>query len=283
VSIGFFTGTYYFGPFWIFDPANHRFVAYNHCMPKGGTAKYHMFSLNPYEYFADEDKSPEIVKQMESRLKSVTRGQFEKFLMLLDEEKFSHMFFVFHDLILNSTPLSPATRLTLYAGCVEMCAKCETNVMSTNHGKTSLYDKRIRKQISKLVTDILKREYGDHPDTRICIQKLNNIFQAPNQDTLAAAFECVGVKLDETDKDETLALRNVLLHGNDVIKSTFDEADSRDYINECERKCFAFHALIWRYIMKSICYEGEFVDVARINELFRETKANQGKPLSKRV
>ena len=48
VVIGFITGNYCFGPFWIFNATMHKFISYSDSMCKGGVAKYHMFSLNPF-------------------------------------------------------------------------------------------------------------------------------------------------------------------------------------------------------------------------------------------
>ena len=87
---------------------------------------------------------------------------------------------------------------------------------------------------------------------------------------LAEAFENVGVTLSKDEKN-SLGLRNPILHGSDVIEAQFDEDDNTGYVDEIENKCFIYHALIWRFIMKVIGYEGMYIDVANLNKLFRSS------------
>ena len=148
--------------------------------------------------------------------------------------------------------------------------------------QNSLYSKKTRDDIYKKIVALLDTDYGDNPDTIICKKKIRNIFQASNQDMLAEAFEDVGVTLSEEEKD-SLGLRNPLLHGTDVIEAQFDEDNSTAYVDEIENKCFVYHALIWRFIMKAIGYEGMYIDVANLNKMFRSAASNNALPLMKKV
>jgi hypothetical protein len=253
-------------------------------MCKGGVAKYHMFSLNPYEYYSEADKRPDIGKTIEYQLKPVTRIQLEKLLVMLDDPKFSHLFFVFQDLILNVSSVMAETKLPIYAACLEMCKNWWKDHYKDDlkKSKTSLYNESERKDIYNKIVEILDKDYASNPDTKICKKKVRNIFQAANQDMLAEAFENVGVTLSKDEKN-SLGLRNPILHGSDVIKVQFDEDDNTGYVDEIENKCFIYHALIWRFIMKVIGYEGMYIDVANLNKLFRSSASNNARPLMKKV
>ena len=280
VVIGFFTGSYYFGPLWIFNTLSREFIAYNHSMPKGGFAKYHMWSLNPYEYLAEVDKSPESAEQIEHKLMPITRMQFEKLLALLDDKEFSYLFYIFQDVNLNTANLMASTKFPIYAACLEACKNRWIHVRPQH--LTALYTEEQRTEITQKIKNILVGEYGDVKDTEVCVKKIGKIFQAANMDVLKEALEGVGVNLSEEER-RALDWRNGILHGADIIKSSFDNNSPSKYINEIEYKLFMLHELIWRFIMKSIGYEGCYIDVAKINELFRESKSNDGQPLKREV
>lgn len=283
-TIGFITGSYCFGSFWTFNATTHEFISYCDSMSKGGTATYRMFSLNPYDYFAEADKASGIDVGIEDQLNPVTRSQIEKLLNLLDDRMFSLLFYVFQELTLNGASLSASTRLPIYATCLEMCRnwwKTSENA-SGRHTSTLLYSAEERKDIRRKFDEILNNEYGERPDTAICKKRIPNLFQSANQDALAEAFTDVGIKLSEEEKD-SLGLRNPLLHGTDVIQTQFDEDNASAYMDEIESKYFVYHALIWRFIMRAIGYHGVYIDVARLNKLFRSSQSNDSRPLTKEI
>ena len=286
VVIGFFSGTYYFGPFWIFHVSSHDFVAYNHCMSKGGMAKYHMWSLNPYEYLADADKEPVAAREIEKGLKPITRGQFEKLLVQLDEERFSHFFYIFQDICLNMSHLTASAKFPVYAACLEACREWWVHKdTDKTQQRTLLYSEEQRNEIIQEMEKILKTHYADSEDTEYLLdKKIRNlsIFRVGNMDELKDAIKGVGVVLSEGEL-KALRWRNDILHGRDIIKSTFSGDRPAAYINEVEHKLLVLHEIIWRFIMKSIGYDGSYVDVARVNELFRASKSNGGVPLNRQV
>lgn len=278
--IGFFTGTYYLGPFWIYNTQIHNFIAYNHCMPKGGTVKYHIWSLNPYEYLVDADKRQETAKEIEKTLRPITRNHFEKLLCLLDDEKYAHFFYIFQDIGLNASHLTASAKFPIYATCLEACKEWWTQI-NPRH-LTALFSEEQRAEIKKKIKNMLENDYGEFHDTEVCIRKIGNIFQVPNMDVLKEALLGVGLKLSKEDID-ALKWRNSILHGSNIIKTSFDEHCPNVYINEVEYKLITLHELIWRFIMKTIGYDGVYVDVAKLNQLFRDHKSNGGKPLCKHV
>ena len=284
IVIGFITGDYCLGPFWVFNAATHDFIGYSDSMCKGGTAKYHMFSLNPYEYYSEADKRPDIGKAIEDQLKPITRNQLEKLLSMLDDSEFSHLFFVFQDLILNVSSVMAETKLPIYATCLEMCRNWWKDHYKDNlkKEKTSLFTEAERDDIYNKIVAILDKGYACNPDTCICKKKIRNIFQAANQDMLTEAFEDVGVELSK-EEAYSFGLRNYLLHGRNVVKATFDDENSSAYVEEVENKCFLYHALVWRFIMKVIGYKGMYIDVATRNKLFRTQGSNNAQPLIKKV
>lgn len=281
--IGFFTGVYCFGPFWVFNSQSHNFIAYNYCMPKGGSTKYHMWSLNPYEYLADADKSPEAAKKVEKELKPITKGQFEKLLMLLDEERYSHFFYIFQDINLNMTHLMASSKFPAYAACLEACK--EWWIHKSPRRASMLFTKQERNDLIKRFDELLKKRYPGNPDAEYILEKKirnHSIFRSGNMDELKEAISSVGVDLSE-EEIGALSWRNDILHGRDIIKSAFSGDCPALYVNESERKLFLLHEIIWRFIMKTIGYEGLYIDVAKVNELFRDSKTNNGEPLKKRV
>lgn len=282
--IGFITGDYCFGPFWVFNATTHSFIGYSDSMCPGGSAKYKMFSLNPYEYYSEVDKKPDIGKAIEDQLRPITRNQLEKLLSMLDDSDFSHLFFVFQDLILNVSSVMVETKLPIYATCLEMCRNWWKDHYKEDmkKDKTALYTKAERDDIYNKIVEILDRDYASNPDTDICKKKIRNIFQAANQDMLTEAFEDVGVELSEDEK-ESFGLRNPILHGRNVVKAVFDEENSSAYVEEVENRCFLYHALVWRFIMKVTGYEGMYIDVATRNKLFRSSGSNNSLPLGRKV
>ena len=284
VVIGFITGDYCFGPFWVFNATTHDFIGYSDSMCKGGAAKYHMFSLNPYEYYSEADKSPDIGKAIEGQLKPITRNQMEKLLSMLDDPEFSHLFFVFQDLILNVSSVMAETKLPIYATCLEMCRNWWKDHYKDDlkKEKTSLYTEAERTDIYNKIVEILDKHYAGNPDTCICRKKIRNIFQAANQDMLTEAFKDIGIELSE-EETNSFGLRNLILHGRNVVQTEFDEKNSSTYVEEIESRCFLYHALVWRFIMKVIGYEGMYIDVATRNKLFRTQGSNNAQPLIKKV
>ena len=283
VVIGFFTGTYYFGPFWIFNVQTHDFIAYNHCMPKGGVAKYHMWSLNPYEYLVDADKNPVAAREIEKELKPITRNQFERLLNLLDDERYSYFFYIFQDISLNMLHLTAAAKFPAYAACLEACKEWWSHKNPQHNAM--LYTKEQRLEIIGKMEELLMTHYVDSSDTAYILEKKiknQSIFRAGNMDELKVAIKGVGMTLSD-EEVKALGWRNDILHGRDIIKSTFASDSPSAYINEMERKLFMLHEIIWRFIMKSIGYNGSYVDVAKVNELFRDSKSNGGLPLKKQV
>ena len=283
VVIGFFSGTYYFGPLWIFNAQTHDFIAYNHCMSKGGVAKYHMWSLNPYEYLADADKEPAAAREIEKELKPITRNQFERLLSLLDDERYSYFFYIFQDICLNMSHLTAAAKFPAYAACLEACKEWWSHKNSQH--SALLYTEEQRLEIIGKMEELLMTHYADSPDTAYILEKKiknQSIFRAGNMDELKAAINGIGMTLSD-EEVKALGWRNDILHGRDIIKSTFVSDSPSAYINEMERKLFMLHEIIWRFIMKSIGYNGSYVDVAKVNELFRDSKSNGGLPLKKQV
>lgn len=279
--IGFFTGRYDLGQFWIFNAKTHGFISYDACVWKRGTAKYHMFSLNPYDYFAEADKTLDVGKDIETKLRPITRIHFEKLMELLDNKEFSDMFYVFQDLILNMNSLMTVTKLPVYVACLEMCNKWWEKEAG-EHSHTALYSPQERKDIERKINEILDAEYGTHPDTAICKRRIQKLFQPANRNQLIEAFEGVGVVLSKEEK-QAFELRNSVSHGNNVIQASFDVDNLNDFICETENTCFMFHSLIWRFIMKSIGYEGVYIDVPKLHDLFRSLKSNEEQPLMREV
>lgn len=283
VVIGFFTGTYYCGPFWIYNAQSHDFVAYNHCMSKGGAVKYHMWSQDPYEYLADADQSPETSKLVEPILKPITRHQFEELLRSLDDKRYAHFFYIFQDISLNMSNLTASAKFPVYAACLEACK--EWWVHNNSQQSRLLYTAEQRVEIIQEMEKCLKSHYADCQDTEYLLEKKiknQSIFRVGNMDELKDAITGVGVDLSE-EEIKALSWRNDILHGRDIIKSSFSGDCFADYIEEVELKLFRLHELIWRFIMKSIGYQGVYIDVAKRNRLFREHKSNDGKPLCKYV
>lgn len=282
-ALGFFTGDYCFGPLWVFHPKTHAVIAYNDCMTKGGTAKYHMWSLNPYEYLADADKEPCVAQEIEKELKPITRGQFEKLLVLLDEERYSYFFYIFQDINLKMSHLMASAKFPAYAACLEACK--EWWIHNNPHHSAMLYTEEQRLEIIGKMEELLMTHYADSPDTTYVLEKKiknQSIFRAGNMDELKAAIAGIGMTLSK-EEIKALGWRNDILHGRDIIKSTFANDSPSAYINEMERKLFMLHEIIWRFIMKSIGYDGFYVDVAKVNELFRDSKSNGGLPLKRQV
>lgn len=282
-TLGFFTGNYCFGPLWVFHPKTHAVIAYNDCMTKGGRAKYHMWSLNPYEYLADADKEPAAARKIEKELKPITRNQFERLLSLLDDERYSYFFYIFQDICLNMSYLTAAAKFPAYAACLEACKEWWSHKNSQH--SALLYTEEQRLEIIGKMEELLMTHYADSPDTAYILEKKiknQSIFRAGNMDELKAAINGIGMTLSD-EEVKALGWRNDILHGRDIIKSTFVSDSPSAYINEMERKLFMLHEIIWRFIMKSIGYNGSYVDVAKVNELFRDSKSNGGLPLKKQV
>ena len=278
--IGLITGYYCFAPFWIFTDA-HEFVAYNDCLCDGGETRYHMWSMNPYWYFCDADRDSKLAQGVRSELRAVTKEQFEELLNRLDNKMFAHLFYTFQDLALHGSGLCASTKLPVYATCLEMCGKWWKDQLGTldKKPKSELFEKEVRDRITKRIEELLDNEAVDDSERTICKKKIRNIFQSANQDLLLSAFEGCGIELNESER-EYFKFRNPLLHGSDIIKSDSQEDNPRGYVEE---RCFGFHALIWRFIMKSVGYKGVYIDVAKRDQLFRASQSNDKKPLTRMV
>ena len=176
------------------------------------------------------------------------------------------------------------TKLPIYATCLEMCRNWWKDHYKDDlkKEKTSLYTEAERADIYNKIVEILNKHYADNPDTCICRKKIRNIFQAANQDMLTEAFKDVGVELSE-EETNSFSLRNLILHGRNVVQTVFDEKNSSAYVEEIESRCFLYHALVWRFIMKVIGYEGMYIDVATRNKLFRTQGSNDAQALIKKV
>lgn len=282
--IGFFTGCYCFGPFWIFDADTHEFLAYNDCISKACRAKYRMFSTNPLDYFSEKDKSLHSIKTFAHQLIPFSKRNVEALLELLDDEKFSDMFYVFQDLALATQSMTVAVNCVVYAACLEMCAGWMADKIHRENSEDiySMFSPEERKPIADALKTFLEEQIQEPEKLQNAKNKMWGIFDRPNKDKLCIAFERGGVTLTEEDRN-AISTRNKLMHGGNIIEMPSNTGKLLSCIEDAEEKCFQFHSLIWRFIMTSIGYDGQYIDCQKLGKLFRASKSNGGRPLIKDV
>ena len=292
-AIGFITGLYHYGPMYVFNSVTHRMIAYNGCVQDAQSARYKMFSLNPYEYYSDEDLRPDIGKTLEPSLKPVTMPQFETLLSHLEDNAFCDLYYAYENVLTRMSTAPVITRLVIYSACLEMARRWAVTLHKQkakeleceNGGSNALLTKKVRKEINHSIEKIL-RMHGSNlleSDIRIVKKRMGGLYSQANADQLIFAFNYFGVGLSKHDCD-VLAKRNHILHGENVIRSKFDpKHPSGRYMDECEQLCFDFHVLIWRLIMVSIGYDGKYRNVAMLDKMFRKHRKNGGKPLARSV
>lgn len=295
--IGFFTTTYPFGPYMIFDYEYSSCIAYKNCLGKPRTAKYSMITLNPYEYYLDRDikdiifgKDDNHTKNLsvETKLKPVEKKQFEKMLSLLDNKNFSNMFFSLQQISTitsNESCQSHMVSLIIYAACLEEIAKWFNNyIPNKSSEKSILLSRKTRKKLIEEFSMILDSCKDENQED---IKKIKNkikggLFCKPNADNLSEPFKYFNVELSVED-EKLLSLRNKILHGTDILESKLDCNNVLSYVTEINRYCLGFYSLIWRLIMKIIDYEGVYRDVATLNEKFWKNQSNNGEPFIKKI
>ena len=287
-AVGFVTGTYAYGPMFIFGVSTGRLVAYNGCMIAARNARYGLHSLNPYDYYADRDLKPHIGDKIESKLQPIIRSQFERLLTNLDDPAFAEFYYLFQDVMLSMKSAPASSRLVVYATCLEkgrVWVDQMAKVKDSSRASAPLLTKKVRQQIGKAIRAVL-RTHGSQLDAKelaIVQKRLGGLYSPPNKDQLKAAYDYFGIVLTKRD-EKLLNLRNSILHGVNVIKAKFDpKRPGGRYTDESERICFGFHALIWRLIMAAIGYKGQYRDVAEIDWRFRKNRTNGDKPMMKHV
>lgn len=290
-AIGFCTGLYHYGPMYVFNSTSHRLNAYNGCVQKPCNSRYKMFSLNPYEYYSDEDLRPDIGKKLEPSLKPVTMPQFGMLLSHLDNAEFCDLYYAYENVLTRMSSAPVNAKLVMYSSCLEMGRRWALTLPALGRadGATdksgALLVKKVRKEIKRSIDRILRENKDElvDSDVRIVRKKIGGLYTRPNKDQLKFAFDYFGIGLSKRD-EEILGLRNQILHGDSVIQSKFNPKRlSGRYMEECERLCFDFHVLIWRLIMVSIGYDGKYRDVAQLDRLFRKHRTNGEKPLARSV
>ena len=302
-AIGFFTTIYPFGPYMIFDCTSDqvRLVAYKRCFDKPRNAKYTMLTLNPYAYYLDRDIHDFIIKKqdngtvlqrvplsVENELKPIEKRHFEQLLVLLDNKKFSDMFYTFQEVsttVSGESYSSHMVCLMLYAVCLEAAANWFHSVYKQDStAKRSLLSDKAKKEIREEFLSILDRYTDENSDDITKIKnKINGwLFSMPNADNLSAPFDFFDIELSDGDSF-LLNLRNKILHGTDVLESKFDLENVLPYLLQAEQYCFGFHSLIWRLIMKAIGYEGVYRDEAKMLEKQTADQSNGGEPFVKKI
>lgn len=287
--VGFITGTFPYGPFFVFtaeETSNvlNSFVAYNDCVVKPCHSTYAVHSLNPYNYYANEDLKPNIGNVLEKELTPITRSHVETLLRQLDDSSFRMVFYTLIEVSASTHPLTYTSRLVLYAACLEMCANWAKK-MSNESKPRSMYlsDGDRTRLIETFTNEIGGLEIEDKNTITIIQNRIqHSLFQISNADKLKNPFLLFNVELSEEDK-RCLKLRDSILHGNDPTHTPFELKDSDKYISDCDRLCFNFYSLLWRVIMSSVGYRGCFRDVAAINGMFRQSLSNNGQPLIRHV
>lgn len=262
--IGFFTGRCYFGPFYLFEMTSHKFLGYNDCMGQSDTMRYVPFLTRRDVYLFGGNEG------LNDKIKKITHDNVQRLFVLLDDVLYSELFYLFSLLSKRSFSSSPNIRLISYATCLEMCNRWYLSNKKNKESGVLLTDnlrKTVRGQILEIINNSIPKTYQDECD--IIKKKIDCIFQKPNAVKLESAFQSLGLKLSEQEK-EAFKNRNHLLHGTNIIKTPFNVVDYNEYITECEKKCFTYHALIWRFIMKSINYSGWYKQIDKVESYFRE-------------
>ena len=286
--IGFFTGTYPYGPLFVFNAKTSTLIAFNGCVISASSARYMMLSLNAYDYYANDDLRPNIGNEIEPKLKPVLRSHIERLLDLLDDQAFGDFYHTFQMLTTSMGFMPVSTRLVCYAACLEMGRRWVDCLRKADGGgysdkKGSLLTRTVRRKLLSTINEMLGDSSLDTSEVAVVKKKLSGVFSAPNQTSLEQAFSHFGLGLPATDR-KLLGLRNKILHGENILKTWFDpRGPSKRHIEECERYCFGYHALIWRMIMSAIGYNGQYRDVVKIDRLFRQQKSNKSRPLVRRV
>ena len=290
-AIGFCTSLYHYGPMYVFNRSTHRMIAYNGCVQEACSARYKMFSLNPYEYYSDEDLKPDVGKQLEPSLKPITMSQFEKLLLYLDNAEFCDLYYAYENVLTRMSGAPINARLVVYSSCLEMARRWTLTLPSQDEAKgrkrdmEALLTKNVRQKIDGSIKRIL-REHGDElsdSDVGIVQKRMGGLYTRANKDQLKYAFAYFGIGLSKRD-NAVLNMRNRILHGDNVIHSKFDpQHPGGRYMEESEQLCFDFHVLIWRLIMVAIGYNGKYRNVALLDRLFRKNRKCGGKPLARSV
>lgn len=291
-AIGFFTGAYAYGPMFIFNVTTGRLVAYNGCVVAARRSRYGLHSLNAYDYYADEDLCPDVGKKIEPTLQPIFRSHFERLMAYLDGQAFAEFYYIFQDVMLSMQFSPAASRLIIYATCLEKARTWVAQLVkgnpvadTGNGGAKSLLPETVRQELVGGIEKIFKRYEDDLDESELKIvqKRIGGWFALPNQDALRNAFDHFGVILSKRDI-QLLAMRNKILHGANVIKAKFNPKHPEGrYTDESERICFEYHALVWRLIMASIGYKGPYRNVAEIDWRFRKRRKNGSKPMIKRV
>ena len=302
-AIGFFSTIYPFGPYMVFDVSSEQsvFVAYKSCYDKPRTAKYTMLTLNPYAYYSDKDirdyvfkgvgngeVNQEAILGVEKELRPVERKHFEKLLGLLDDKRFSDIFYNLQEIsttTLGGNFSSHSISLISYAVCLESVANWfHKSINIKKKAKNTLLSDDIRNTIKQEFLAVLDqyKDIEQEDMTKIRNKITSSLFCKPNADNLSEPFEFFGVELREEDR-ELLNMRNKILHGEDVLESNLDLDNIVPYLLKAEQYCFGFHSLIWRLIMKAIGYDGVYRDEAKMIENQTTDQSNNGKPNIKRI
>lgn len=122
-----------------------------------------MFSLNPYEYYSDEDLRPDIGKTLEPSLKSVTMPQFETLLSHLEDNAFCDLYYAYENVLTRMSTAPVITRLVIYSACLEMARRWAVTLHKQkakeleceNGGSNALLTKKVRKEINHSIEKIL--------------------------------------------------------------------------------------------------------------------------------
>ena len=290
-AIGFCTSLYHYGPMYVFNSSTHRMIAYNGCVQEACSARYKMFSLNPYEYYSEEDLKPDIVKQIEPSLKPITRAQFEKLLSHLNNAEFCDLYYAYENVLTRMSGAPVNARLVVYSSCLEMARRWALSLSNQDGTKSAkgdmkaLLTKKVRQEIDGSIKRILREHGGELSDSDVGVvqKRMGGLYTRPNKEQLKYAFSYFGIGLSKRD-NAVLDMRNRILHGDNVIHSKFDPQHPGGlYMEESEQLCFDFHVLIWRLIMVSIGYNGKYRNVALLDRLFRQNRKGGGKPLARSV
>ena len=276
-TLGFFTTRYAGGPEIVFVAREKccsikDIISIDNTFVGPSNSEYAMLSLNPYDYYANEDIFPGIGNALECKLKPITKSTFERLIDLLDNPLFSQMFYTLGSVASNRNKQPFEVR------------EEKNNSSLKNDMKTSLlssYNRtRLIKEFQQRVDEL---ESEDDDDRTMVKNKIGSwLFAMSNSKKLSNPFEHVGLRLSSIDK-KIISKRNLLLHGKNIVQTQFCSTNPELYIAECKRLCFQYYSLIWRLIMKHIGFNGVYRDVEKLDRLYRNQKGNGGKPLLKKL
>ena len=235
-AFGFITGyvPLDYGYFFSYENESNTFtgVRFNSSFLATYETNYALFSLNADEYSTGEPftfengelKKNDDIKEIESKLKPITKEMFSNFCcMMNDDRNFATVIFSILEVNHIKNSLSLLSRGALYSVALEritniICQDNEDNI-------APIKDKEKARELAQSLVNSAKtffdsKNLGVVPSA--IEARLSNINSPTNQDKLYKPYEILDISLSADDKN-TIKHRNDFLHAKNMEVLGFDE------------------------------------------------------------